>query len=145
MKDPFFTPSLLAINHYAFCNPYIDYNGYTSFRQSISSYPHSFDFFIGLLSSKNHLNDHVLLNQLLPPVLKDEDQVGNRILVCILDQLVGRVKGIHPITVLQGIVRPGTAACQNTDQKKEGKNPVFDPKAMGIENASYWEETATEK
>jgi len=30
-------------------------------------------------------------------------------------------------------------------QKKEGKNPVFDPKAMGIENASYWEETATEK
>ncbi len=61
------------------------------------------------------------------------------------DMGVGMMAWINIIAIL--LLSPKTFRLLRDyeKQKKEGKNPVFDPKAMGIENASYWEETATEK
>ena len=38
------------------------------------------------------------------------------------------------------IMKPALTALKDYEkQKKEGKDPVFDPKALGIKNADFWE------
>jgi AGCS family alanine or glycine:cation symporter len=38
------------------------------------------------------------------------------------------------------LAKPALAALKDYEtQKKQGKDPVFDPKALGIKNADYWE------